>query len=191
MSRERLVCAAVLTLSLLSALRGQNLPVQFLPQINVFDGQGGPLLANRVYVRNGPLIVPPNRTLTIQPGAIIKLGVSFPFSSARSLVVDGTLIADGATFTSIHDDSVGGDTNGNGASTSPTPGDWDGIEFCATSSGSSRDLTAGGMRRVAHATSAGAMRAWMAWNAPAGSPEALPARASVRNSGSGSSSRIP
>ncbi|BCE03605.1 right-handed parallel beta-helix repeat-containing protein [Marinicellulosiphila megalodicopiae] len=51
-----------------------------------------------------------NVTLTIDPGVIVKVGGS------RTITVNGQLIADGVTFTSWSDDSVGGDTNNNGES---------------------------------------------------------------------------
>jgi hypothetical protein len=64
-------------------------------------------------------------TLTIDPGVIVK------FNSGTSLRVNGALIAAGTAgnrikFTSIEDDSVGGDTSGNGP-TVGTPGNWNSI----------------------------------------------------------------
>ena len=67
-------------------------------------------------------------TLTIQPGTIIK------FTSNYHMVVDksGTVMAQGTAekpivFTSIKDDSYGGDCNKDGAASQPSPGDWQNI----------------------------------------------------------------
>ena len=42
---------------------------------DIFDGQGGPLLSGVVYHATGNLAVPAGETLTIEPGAILKLSL--------------------------------------------------------------------------------------------------------------------
>ena len=97
----------------------------------VFDGSGGPLLAGTVYHAGTTLSVPAGQTLTVQEGAILK----FKTGAAWQLVVDGTLAVQGSaalpvTFTSIPDDSAGGDTGADGPSAGAS-GDWAGIRVNA------------------------------------------------------------
>lgn len=76
-----------------------------------------------VYVVTKPITVKTGATLTVRGRAIVK------FRDDAALVVAGALVAQGSAavpipFTSVHDDSVGGDTDG----TMTAPGrDWDGI----------------------------------------------------------------
>jgi len=77
-----------------------------------------------VYIIQGGVTVSSGVTLTVDPGVIVK----FQNTNSR-LIVNGTLDAVGAStstiyFTSYKDDSVGGDTNGDGGATSPAVGDW-------------------------------------------------------------------
>lgn len=100
---------------------------------NVSDGAGGPLLGGTVYHVSGNITVPTGLTLTIQPGAILKF-------NGGGLQVDGTLTAKGTVankivFTSLPDDSAGGDTNGNGPS-SGAPDQWAGLSFNTASDAS-------------------------------------------------------
>lgn len=90
-------------------------------------------VAESPYVINFPTTVYPGATLSIDPGVVVK------FEGSGSLVVEGALQAAGTTsekihFTSIKDDSVGGDTNADGASTLPSVSDWQGILFMNASS---------------------------------------------------------
>src|SRR3989344_5678708 len=77
-------------------------------------------LAGSPYViENLWLQVYPGATLTIEPGVIVKFG------EQSYLNIEGKLNAVGAPenkiyFTSLRDDSIGGDTNGYGEATQPT-----------------------------------------------------------------------
>lgn len=85
----------------------------------------GSLQSGQVYHVFLPSQVIQGDTLVVEPGAIVKMS---GFNGA--LAVSGVLTVNtGAVFTSIHDDAEGGDTNGNGAATTPAPGDWGVIAF--------------------------------------------------------------
>jgi RHS repeat-associated protein len=86
---------------------------------------------------SGNVRVLPGVTLTIQPGTVVK----FNAFQNLGLKVEGTLLAQGAAgqtiyFTTMTDDSVGGDTNGDGAGSTAYGGQWDAIQFAAGSTGS-------------------------------------------------------
>lgn len=127
-----LLAARGLALCLLSVAAAGQSPILLNGQ--VYDGNGGPLLTGNVYhiVSGqgwGGISVPAGQTLTVQPGVVLKVGGAF--------AVGGTLLAIGTAqnrieISSIHDDSVGGDSNGNGAITVPLPGDWSNIDVGGT-----------------------------------------------------------
>jgi protocatechuate 3,4-dioxygenase beta subunit len=77
------------------------------------------------YHLGGDLTIPSGVTLTVEPGAVVKLGPKkgITVQAGGTLVAHGTL-ARPITFTSLTDDSAGGDTNGDGSATAPAPGDW-------------------------------------------------------------------
>jgi len=79
------------------------------------------------YVVQTNIYVDTGATLTIDPGVVVK------FQDGMSMEIYGTLAADGTAgtiyFTSIKDDTVGGDTNGDGGASSPARGDWGWLWF--------------------------------------------------------------
>ena len=81
-------------------------------------------LSGSPYVVDGNVTVSSAATLTVNPGVVVKFN-----GSLRELRVEGKLTAIGTAsqpivFTSIQDDSVGGDSNGDGGASSPAAGQW-------------------------------------------------------------------
>lgn len=81
--------------------------------------------------------IAPGKSLTLSPGVMIKL-------QNNDWWVRGTLIAEGTMsqsiwFTSYKDDTVGGDTNNDGSTTSAGPGDWAYIKILEINNVSSFD----------------------------------------------------
>ena len=81
-----------------------------------------------LYVLDSDVTVNAGVTLTIQPGVVIKA------KPHTKLLVNGKLVADGTVanpiyLTSWKDDTVCGDTNGDGWASTPAAGDWGWIQF--------------------------------------------------------------
>ncbi len=98
---------------------------------------------NITYFLLDKVIVPETKTLTIDPGIVIKADAHYT-SRNRNIVVEGTLIANGTEaeniiFTSAKDDNHGnpGDTNKDGTTETPAIGDFGAIVFAPSSSSSS------------------------------------------------------
>jgi parallel beta-helix repeat protein len=92
-------------------------------------------VANSPYIISSDVTVDGGVTLTIDPGVVVK------FDYGKELTIKGILSAVGTSeatiiFTSLKDDTYGGDTNGDGTLSSPTPGDWDCIKFYKETSAS-------------------------------------------------------
>lgn len=89
---------------------------------------GGPFVIRR----DQELGIPAGSELTIQPGTVFKGEYNSKISITGKLDAVGTKAAP-ITFTSIQDDSVGGDTDGDGEFTPPGAWDWRGIDFLSGS----------------------------------------------------------
>ncbi len=99
-----------------------------------------------VYVVSS-LSVAAGETLTLGAGDIIKASLGY-----NGLTVNGTLSVNGTStqpvvFTSIRDDTAGGDTNNDGSTTSPAAGDWNGLYYGAGSTRQCPQLRRRALRR--------------------------------------------
>ena len=81
------------------------------------------------YRISGTLTIASGGSLTIPPGTVLKMEdkAAIVVNSGATLNAIGTRAAP-ITFTSIKDDTISGDTNGDGSNTIPQPGDWEEIK---------------------------------------------------------------
>jgi pimeloyl-ACP methyl ester carboxylesterase len=79
----------------------------------VWDLAGSPYVVQQNDIR-----VQPGVTLIIEPGVIVKIKPRLKLLILGSFIAEGT-VADRISFTSLWDDSIGGDTNGDGNLTVP------------------------------------------------------------------------
>jgi hypothetical protein len=114
------------------------IPQAAFASTEVFD----PINSNTTWTQSGsPYIlqdfieVEAGITLTIEAGVVVKSEEGAELSVAGTLSANGTE-AEPIYFTSIKDDEVGGDTNGDGNATSPSNGDWVHIGFTPGAQGS-------------------------------------------------------
>lgn len=139
-----LVSATVVVLPVAATVPNPPAPVNPTPAFSAVTTPGptqvtGNLTVDTVWGPAGSpyvvdqLTVTAGTSLTVLPGTVVKFKNQASYLNALGqLLVLGTP-ADRAVFTSLKDDSVGGDTNGDGSATSPGRGDWTRIGILSNS----------------------------------------------------------
>ncbi len=132
------VLSAANTLAFTNAVVANTKPVINLTGSSVSTNATWPKIGSAAYVLDNDISVPTGVTLTIAPGVAIK-GEYGQYPDSR-LEISGRLLAQGTAdqpimFTSLRDDTAGGDSNNDGIASTPAAGDWGGLYF-ENSSGS-------------------------------------------------------
>lgn len=122
--------------------------------LHYFISSGTTLSGDKILTKaNSPYIVPQSQILTIPNGKTLTLepGVVVKFGSEAAIKVLGNIVADGTAqfpivFTGITDDGYGGDTNNDGicntadassTASCPVAGSWENIQILGSASSSS------------------------------------------------------
>ncbi|MGE5607820.1 MAG: carboxypeptidase regulatory-like domain-containing protein, partial [Bacillota bacterium] len=121
---------------------GQFLITPFVETRYIGTTHSGTLTGSEVWASGtvhhvtGDIVVPAGLNLIIQPGAIVKFdrNAAIDVSGVNGAIPSGQILAEGSAglpiiFTSVADDTAGGDTNGDGDATSPAAGDWGGLHI--------------------------------------------------------------
>ncbi len=107
--------------------------------IRIWGGTLGSNATWKNWATNAPYVVTADTTVASGVTLLIEAGTSLKFQSC-GLYVNGTVAADGTsapvTFTSWHDATAGGDSNGEGTNAVPAAGNWKGIYLSPDSGGS-------------------------------------------------------
>ena len=104
-----------------------NVPASTIMVDTIWSASSSPYILGAGGVAVGSGVI-----LTIEPGVVVKTFYG-GITVAGTLDVKGTAVAP-VVFTSLQDDTVGGDTNQDGDSTAPAPGDWRSINTTNTNS---------------------------------------------------------
>jgi hypothetical protein len=95
-------------------------------------------LINSPYLVLTDVSIRSGATLTIEPGVVVKFADNidiFVNANATLNAVGNVATPQHVVFTSDDDDSINGDTNGNGVTSVPAHNDWQGIDFQLNSNG--------------------------------------------------------